>query len=132
MIEITDVYKNFNSKKVLNGVNLKINKGETKVIIGRSGCGKSVLLKHIVGVLRPDRGRITVEGQDISEVSSKELNSLRMRMAMVFQGGALFDSLNVARMWVLLYTSIPSLAIRKLKNRWKNRSPMWSSMAYKS
>ena len=95
MIEITDVYKNFNSKKVLNGVNLKINKGETKVIIGRSGCGKSVLLKHIVGVLRPDRGRITVEGQDISEVSSKELNSLRMRMAMVFQGGALFDSLNV-------------------------------------
>ena len=95
MIEITDVYKNFNSKKVLNGVNLKINKGETKVIIGRSGCGKSVLLKHIVGVLRPDRGRITVEGQDLSAISSKELNSLRMRMAMVFQGGALFDSLNV-------------------------------------
>ena len=95
MIEIINVYKNFNSKKVLNGVNLKIKKGETKVIIGRSGCGKSVLLKHIVGVLRPDRGRITVEGQDISEVSSKELNSLRMRMAMVFQGGALFDSLNV-------------------------------------
>jgi len=95
MIEIIDVYKNFNSKKVLNGVNLKINKGETKVIIGRSGCGKSVLLKHIVGVLRPDRGRITVEGQDLSAISSKELNSLRMRMAMVFQGGALFDSLNV-------------------------------------
>ena len=95
MIEIIDVYKNFNSKKVLNGVNLKINKGETKVIIGRSGCGKSVLLKHIVGVLRPDRGRITVDGQDISKVSSAALNSLRMRMAMVFQGGALFDSLNV-------------------------------------
>ena len=95
MIEIINVYKNFNSKKVLNGVNLKINKGETKVIIGRSGCGKSVLLKHIVGVLRPDRGRITVEGQDLSAISSKELNSLRMRMAMVFQGGALFDSLNV-------------------------------------
>ncbi len=95
MIEIIDVYKNFNSKKVLNGVNLKINKGETKVIIGRSGCGKSVLLKHIVGVLRPDRGRITVDGQDISKVSSTALNSLRMRMAMVFQGGALFDSLNV-------------------------------------
>ncbi len=95
MIEIIDVYKNFNSKKVLNGVNLKINKGETKVIIGRSGCGKSVLLKHIVGVLHPDRGRITVDGQDISKVSSAALNSLRMRMAMVFQGGALFDSLNV-------------------------------------
>ena len=95
MIEIIDLYKNFNSKKVLNGVNLKINKGETKVIIGRSGCGKSVLLKHIVGVLRPDRGRITVDGQDISKVSSAALNSLRMRMAMVFQGGALFDSLNV-------------------------------------
>lgn len=95
MIEITDVYKNFNSKKVLNGVSLKINKGETKVIIGRSGCGKSVLLKHIVGVLHPDRGSVKVEGRDIAKSSLKDLNSLRMRMALVFQGGALFDSLTV-------------------------------------
>lgn len=95
MIEIKDIYKNFNSKKVLNGVNLTITKGETKVIIGRSGCGKSVLLKHIVGIMQSDSGIIKVEGKDIGRMSSKELNALRMRMALVFQGGALFDSLTV-------------------------------------
>lgn len=95
MIEIIDLHKNFNSKKVLKGVNLKIKDGETKVIIGRSGCGKSVLLKHIIGILHPDRGRAAIDGKDISELSPKEQDLLRMRMAMVFQGGALFDSLNV-------------------------------------
>ena len=95
MIEIKNIYKNFNSNKVLNGVNLTITKGETKVIIGRSGCGKSVLLKHIMGILRPESGIIKVEGKDIERMPSKELNALRMRMALVFQGGALFDSLTV-------------------------------------
>lgn len=95
MIEIKDIYKNFNSKKVLNGLSLNIAKGETKVIIGRSGCGKSVLLKHITGIVRPERGTIKIEGKDIQQMTSKELNGLRMRMAMVFQGGALFDSLTV-------------------------------------
>lgn len=95
MIEIKNVYKNFNSHKVLNGANLNIARGETKVIIGRSGCGKSVLLKHIIGVMRPDAGEVLVEGKELSELSSKELDALRMRMALVFQGGALFDSLTV-------------------------------------
>lgn len=95
MIEIKNIYRNFNSHRVLNGLSLDITKGETKVIIGRSGCGKSVLLKHIVGVLKPESGRIIIDGKDLSEISAKELNSLRMRMAMVFQGGALFDSLSV-------------------------------------
>lgn len=95
MIDIVDVYKNFNSKKVLNGLSLKIHNGETKVIIGRSGCGKSVLLKHIMGVLRPEKGRIFIDGKNLLELPVKELDSLRMRMAMVFQGGALFDSLTV-------------------------------------
>lgn len=95
LIQIRNVYKNFNSKKVLNGANLTINKGETKVIIGRSGCGKSVLLKHIMGILQPDSGAVIVEGNNLANIPVKELSSLRMRMAMVFQGGALFDSLSV-------------------------------------
>lgn len=95
MIEIKDVYKNFGGHRVLNGANLVINKGETKVIIGRSGCGKSVLLKHMMGILRPDKGSVSVDGKDIAKISPKELNALRMRMALVFQGGALFDSLTV-------------------------------------
>lgn len=95
MIEIKNIYKNFNSSKVLKGLSLNIADGETKVIIGRSGCGKSVLLKHIMGVLRPESGEITIDGKNIAKISSKELNKLRMRMAMVFQGGALFDSLTV-------------------------------------
>lgn len=95
MIEIKNVHKNFNSHKVLNGASLTINKGETKVIIGRSGCGKSVLLKHIVGILRPDSGEVIVSGKDIAKITINELNAIRMHMAMVFQGGALFDSLTV-------------------------------------
>lgn len=95
MIEIKNVYKNFGAHKVLNGANLNIARGETKVIIGRSGCGKSVLLKHIIGVMRPDSGQVMVEGKELSELSIGELDALRMRMALVFQGGALFDSLTV-------------------------------------
>lgn len=95
IIEIKNLYKSFNSLKVLRGLSLNIEKGETKVIIGRSGCGKSVLLKHIMGVLKPDSGEIIIDGNNLSVISAKELNCLRMRMAMVFQGGALFDSLTV-------------------------------------
>jgi len=95
IIEILNVYKTFNSHRVLNDTSLAINKGETKVIIGRSGCGKSVLLKHIMGIMRPESGSVIVKGKNLSGLSIKELNNLRMRMAMVFQGGALFDSLNV-------------------------------------
>ncbi len=95
MIEIVNVGKSFGTYKVLDGVSLKINKGETKVIIGRSGCGKSVLLKHIMGILRPESGAVMLDGKNISKISIKELNSFRMRMGMVFQGGALFDSLTV-------------------------------------
>ncbi len=95
MIEIKELTRSFNNHKVLDGLNLKIQKGSTVVIIGRSGCGKSVLLKHIVGILRPDSGTIFVEDQNIQELNEKELKKLRMRMGMVFQGGALFDSLTV-------------------------------------
>ncbi len=95
MIEIKDLHKSFGENKVLNGVDLTINKGETLVIIGRSGCGKSVLIKHIVGLLKPDRGTIKVEGKIINELSEKELYQLRRRIGFLFQGAALFDSMTV-------------------------------------
>lgn len=95
MIEIENLHKSFNNHKVLIGLNLKIEKAKTTVIIGRSGCGKSVLLKHIIGVLKPDKGKILIDDKDISTFDEKQLNSLRLKMGMVFQGSALFDSLSV-------------------------------------
>ena len=95
MIEISGVEKNLNGNMVLRGVNLRIEKGSTCVIIGRSGCGKSVLLKHIVGILKPDKGRIAIEGKDIAFLTEKDLDALRLKIGLVFQGGALFDSMNV-------------------------------------
>jgi len=95
MIEISQLEKDLNGNMVLKGVNLKLEKGSTSVIIGRSGCGKSVLLKHIVGILKPDRGSIRIEGKDISLLKERDLNVLRLKIGLVFQGGALFDSMNV-------------------------------------
>lgn len=95
MIEIKGLTKSFNSHKVLDSLNLRVEKGQTKVIIGRSGCGKSVLLKHIVGILKPDKGEVFIDGQDITKLNDKKLDNIRLKIAMVFQGGALFDSLTV-------------------------------------
>ncbi|PIP18837.1 MAG: ABC transporter ATP-binding protein [Candidatus Omnitrophica bacterium CG08_land_8_20_14_0_20_41_16] len=95
MIEILGVEKNFNGNIVLRGVDLKIDRGSTCVIIGRSGCGKSVLLKHIVGILKPDKGKIIINSKDIVHLSEEDLNALRLKIGMVFQGGALFDSMTV-------------------------------------
>jgi len=95
MIEITDLYKSFGDNKVLRGTNLVIETGETIVIIGRSGCGKSVLIKHIVGLLMPDSGTIKVEGQIVNEMNLGELYELRKRFGFLFQGAALFDSMTV-------------------------------------
>lgn len=95
MIEIRNLQKSFGSKTVLKGVNLDINPGETLVVIGRSGCGKSVLLKHIIGLLHPDEGYIKVEGQTVNELKEKELYKLRAKFGFLFQGAALFDSMTV-------------------------------------
>jgi len=95
MIEIINLCKSFNGHMVLNNLNLNINTGETTVIIGRSGCGKSVLLKHIIGLMKPDDGQILVDGKDVTKMDEKELNAMRMQFGMLFQGAALFDSLNV-------------------------------------
>ena len=95
MIEIQKLSKGFNNNLVLDGLNLHVSTGQTCVIIGRSGCGKSVLLKHIVGLLRPDSGRVLVDGKEVGVLGELELTALRAKISMVFQGGALFDSMNV-------------------------------------
>ena len=95
MIELINVCKSFDDHKVLDNLNLNIRSGETTVIIGRSGCGKSVLLKHIIGLLRPDSGHVLIDGKDITRMDEKELNEVRMKFGMLFQGAALFDSLTI-------------------------------------
>jgi phospholipid/cholesterol/gamma-HCH transport system ATP-binding protein len=95
MIEIKNLHKSFGENKVLRGVNLDIDTGETLVIIGRSGCGKSVLVKHIVGLMNPDDGFVKVEGQVVNEMSMTKLYNLRRKFGFLFQGSALFDSMTV-------------------------------------
>ena len=95
MIEIIDLEKSFGPKNVLKGVNLKINSGDTICIIGKSGCGKSVLLKHIVGLLTPDKGKVLVDSKNIELITRQELFNIRKKIGYVFQGSALFDSYNV-------------------------------------
>jgi len=95
MIEISDLRKSFGENEVLKGVNLRVNRGETVVVMGRSGCGKSVLLKHIIGLMKPDSGRIVVDGIEITALKGEDLIEFRKRFGMLFQGSALFDSLSV-------------------------------------
>ncbi|MCK5451050.1 MAG: ABC transporter ATP-binding protein [Candidatus Omnitrophica bacterium] len=97
MIELKNVSKTFNGRLVLDGLDLSVKTGESLVIIGRSGCGKSVTLKHIIGILRPDCGEVRVDGKDITKLNVKELNKMRMNFGMLFQGAALFDSLSVLK-----------------------------------
>ena len=95
MIEIKNIHKSFDGNKVIQGVSLDIEKGELLALIGGSGNGKSVVMKHLAGLLRPDQGRILIDGDDISKLSSKKLMLLRRRLGFLFQGGALFDSMSV-------------------------------------
>ena len=94
-IEFQGVWKRLGTKVVLRGVDLSVSRGECLVVIGRSGTGKSVLLKHVVGLLQPDRGTVRVNGIDVSKLDEGELLALREEMGMLFQGGALFDSMLV-------------------------------------
>jgi phospholipid/cholesterol/gamma-HCH transport system ATP-binding protein len=95
MIELKGVNKSFGSQIVLNGLNLEIATGQITAIIGPSGEGKSVLLKHMIGLLRPDAGSVIVDGEEISGLSRGEMNRVRERFGMLFQNAALFDSLTV-------------------------------------
>lgn len=95
MIEVKGVEKSFDRQKVLNGIDLTIADKEVTAIIGKSGSGKSVFLKHLIGLLKPEKGNILIDGEDITKLSGRELDKVREKLGVLFQGGALFDSLTV-------------------------------------
>jgi phospholipid/cholesterol/gamma-HCH transport system ATP-binding protein len=95
MIDLKNIQKSFNDHQVLKGVNLHIEKGKLTTIIGRSGGGKSVLLKHMLGLLKPDQGEVIIDGKNLSQLDDDELRELRKKFGMLFQHAALFDSFNV-------------------------------------
>ena len=96
MIQVRDLKKNFNGLTVLDGVSFRIENGESVAIIGRSGCGKSVLLKHLIGLLKPDEGEVLIDGENIVPMDERQLLRVRRKFGMLFQGSALFDSMTVA------------------------------------
>ncbi len=106
-IELKNLHKSFGSKKVLNGVNLTIEPGEITVILGRSGQGKSVMLKHLIGLVAPDEGEILIDGVNIAKLSERELFPYRMRFGMIFQNAGLLQSLTVAQ-----NVSLPLIEVR--------------------
>ena len=95
MIVVKNVYRSFSGKEVLRGINFSVGKGETFLIIGRSGAGKTVLLKNIIGLLRPDSGTICIDGVDITQLNREKLEKIRLQFGLVFQGSALFDFLSI-------------------------------------
>ncbi len=95
IIAIENLHKSFGTNAILKGINLKLNKGENLVILGRSGSGKSVTIKCIVGLVKSDKGSIKISGQEITDLKYEELNSLRVRIGFMFQNGALYDSMSV-------------------------------------
>jgi len=96
MIEVRDLFKSFGAQPVLNGVSFRIETGESVVIIGRSGGGKSILLKLLIALLQPDAGAVLIDGEDISHQNERQLLQVRQKFGMLFQGAALFDSMTVA------------------------------------
>lgn len=117
MIEIKNLYKSFGSQTILNNLSLTVRRGETKAIIGRSGVGKSVLLKNIVGLIRPDSGSIKINGVEVTNLNEKSYNKIRMEIGMVFQGGALFDSMNVGENVAFVLNEFMNLDKKTVKDR---------------
>ncbi|MDO9576154.1 MAG: ATP-binding cassette domain-containing protein [bacterium] len=121
MIEIENLYKSFNGNDVLKGLSLKVEQGETVTVIGRSGCGKSVLLKHIIGLLNPDVGDVWVDGQNVKNLPRNELYKLRFKIGVVFQGSALLDSLSVGGNVALGLTENMRISPDKVKEMVKEK-----------
>src|ERR1700690_2872199 len=97
VITVEDLHKSFGNQKVLNGINLTISRGETLAVLGRSGTGKSVLLRLIIGLEKPDSGSVRIHGQDIAGMTLDQLGEIRKKMGFLFQHAALYDSLNVGQ-----------------------------------
>ncbi len=124
MIEIRNLYKSFGETVILNNLNLTIKTGETKAIIGRSGVGKSVLLKSIVGLVKPDSGSIHINGTDVTNISEKEYNKIRMDIGLLFQGGALFDSMTVGENVAFVLDEFMKLDRKTVKQKVENALAM--------
>jgi phospholipid/cholesterol/gamma-HCH transport system ATP-binding protein len=119
VINLIDIHKSFGNNIVLNGLDLLIEVGKVTVIIGQSGGGKSVLLKHMIGLIRPDKGKVEVDGQDITALSERQLNEIRKRFGMLFQEAALFDSMTVGQnvaFPLTEHTKLPRSRIREVVN----------------
>jgi len=117
MIELKNICKTFNRKTILKNFNLTVKTGESLVIIGRSGCGKSVSLKHMIGIMRPDSGEVIIDGTDITKVSLRELDAIRMKFGMLFQGAALFDSLSVLENVGFQLFEYTDMSFREIRQR---------------
>lgn len=120
LIELENVFKKFGQKQVLDGVNLSIYRGEVITIIGKSGVGKSVLLKHIIGLLKPDSGRILFHGQPLSEMKKNARKVFKSKISYLFQGSALFDSLSVVENIAMPLKEKKSLPAAEIKKRIRN------------
>ena len=117
MIKVREINKSFSGKNILNNISFDISNGDSVAIIGQSGTGKSVLLKHLNGLLKPDSGNVSVDSVLLNNVSYNELQSIRKKMAMVFQFGALFDSMTIEDNIVLAIKSLTSLSDNNIPNR---------------
>ncbi|MFQ5877236.1 MAG: ABC transporter ATP-binding protein [Acidobacteriota bacterium] len=119
-VRFEDVHKGFGDKEVLRGITLDIRRGETFVVLGGSGSGKSVLIRHVIGLHRPDRGRVIVDGEDIVNHDEDDLVPVRKKVAMLFQGGALFDSMSVldnVGYGLREHTDLPESRVREIVQR---------------
>ncbi|MFH1519664.1 MAG: ABC transporter ATP-binding protein [Candidatus Omnitrophota bacterium] len=117
MIKIRNIYRSFGGKHVLNGVTLTVNNGENYLLIGRSGAGKTVLLKNIIGLLRPDSGTIAIDGVDITQLTKQELEQVRLQFGLVFQSSALFDFLTVEENVGFFFYQHTKLSKREIRQR---------------
>ena len=113
MIHVENLRKSFGDKEILTGLNLHIPRGETSIVIGKSGCGKSVLLKLVTGLMQPDGGEIRIDGEVISNV--KDLNQIRRKIGMLFQSAALFDSMTVEENVGFMLSQHTNLSKRKIE-----------------
>jgi phospholipid/cholesterol/gamma-HCH transport system ATP-binding protein len=120
MIQFKKVFKSFDSKHVLRGLNLDIMRGETMVVLGRSGCGKSVMLKILLGIIPPDSGQVIVDGVDISDLAENMLIPIRKKIGMLFQGSALFDSLTVGENVAFALNEHSNKSVAEIKQIVKN------------
>ena len=117
MINVSNLYKSFNDQKILNGVNFKISKGECVVIIGKSGSGKSVLLKHILGLFKLEEGSIEIDGESLKDLTYNQLQNVRAKIGMVFQSGALFDSMTVNENIKIALDRLTNLSEKEIQKR---------------